>query len=134
MSFPIYGIDLGGTTFNVGTVDEAGTVSHQSERPTRGEDGPDVLIPRLCDGVRGVQQNLRENAAFLDEEVSGSGAVGIGVPGVVRHKDGICVYAPNLPGWTDLPVTHLLSESLGLPTFIINDANAAALAEARFGA
>ncbi|HEX8550806.1 MAG TPA: ROK family protein [Abditibacteriaceae bacterium] len=120
----IFGIDLGGTTFTSGAVDEHGAVSHHAEEPTRGWEGAEKLLPRLAAAVA----QARETRGLKNA------AVGIGVPGVVKHGDGICVYAPNLNGWNGLPVTQQLTQHLGIASFIINDANAAALAEARFGA
>lgn len=122
----VVGIDLGGTTFSAGLVDAQGEVSHHRETPTLGHQGPERLIPRLAHAAR---EALQEAGADLSHAV-----VGIGVPGAVRTSHGVCVYAPNLQGWNNLPVTELLRQDLGCPAFIINDADAAALAEARFGA
>jgi glucokinase len=135
MSFPIYGIDLGGTTFSVGAVAADGTVTQNEEEPTRGWEGSEKLLPRLGQAVRAIQA-AEDIAAGPGAAGTGGarGAVGIGVPGVVRHRDGVCVYAPNINGWNGLHVTEKLSAEVGIPAYIINDANAAALAEARFGA
>ncbi len=118
------GLDLGGTTFNVGALDEKGRVSHAIERETFQHDGPEKLLPRLAHAA----QEVRDAAPY------DCSALGIGVPGPVKHQEGVCVYAPNLEGWKNLPVASPLREKLGLPVFILNDANAATLAEARFGA
>ncbi len=118
------GIDLGGTTCSFGLLDENGALHHEFEIETRQHDGPDVMLPRLAAAAQKVIDATR-----IDVE-----AVGIGVPGPVKHKEGVCVYAPNLSGWKDLPVGPLLSEKIGLPVHVLNDANAAALGEARFGA
>ncbi len=122
--FMFLGIDLGGTTCTFGLVDENGAVSHQLTIESRQFDGPDRMLPRLAEAAKSVSE-----AAGVPVK-----AVGIGVPGPVKHREGICVYAPNLTGWTDLPVAPILSEKIGLPVFLLNDANAAALGEARFGA
>jgi len=58
--------------------------------------------------------------------------VGVGSPGVV-DLDGVVLSAPNL-GWSDVPLQQILGERFGLPVLVINDANAAALAEHSFGA
>ncbi|MEM9176939.1 MAG: ROK family protein [Myxococcota bacterium] len=60
--------------------------------------------------------------------------VGVSVPGPVDPARGVLINPPNLPGWADVPVAAHLRDALGAPTRIENDANAAALAEARFGA
>lgn len=56
--------------------------------------------------------------------------VGVGTPGVV-DDDGVVRQAPNL-GWFDLPLAQRLTERLGIPTHVANDANIAALAECTF--
>ncbi len=118
------GLDLGGTTFSVGALDESGHVAHAIERDTFQHDGPEKLLPRLAQAAQEVREATQDNC----------NALGIGVPGPVKHEEGVCVYAPNLDGWKNLPVAPPLIEKLGLPVFILNDANAATLAEARFGA
>jgi glucokinase len=120
------GIDLGGTTFSAGAVDEKGHITGFNELPTYQHDGPARLLPRLGDAAKDVLKTLGESTSVQ--------ALGIGVPGPVKHKEGICVYAPNLDGWVNLPVAQPLAEHVGVPAFVINDAKAATLAEARFGA
>ncbi len=117
------GIDLGGTTCSLGLLDDAGTIHGACEIETRQHDAPDILLSRLAEAAKSVL-----------ESADSALAVGIGVPGPVKHAAGVCVYAPNLSGWKDLPVGAILSEKIGLPTHVLNDANAAALGEARFGA
>ena len=118
------GIDLGGTTCSLGVLDENGVLSYEHEIETRQHDAPDVMLGRIADAAKSVL------------ELSGAtvASVGIGVPGPVKHREGVCVFAPNLNGWVDLPVGPLLSERIGLPVHVLNDANAAALGEARYGA
>jgi glucokinase len=118
------GIDLGGTTCSFGVLDEKGTLHGRREIETRQADSPDVMLPRIATAARETLESVSAHVS----------AVGIGVPGPVRHKEGVCVYAPNLHGWTMLPVGPLLAEQIGLPVHVLNDANAAALGEARFGA
>jgi len=61
-------------------------------------------------------------------------AVGVSVPGAVDAAQGVVLHPPNLPGWDGAPVRALLGAALGRPIGIENDANAAALAEWRYGA
>lgn len=58
--------------------------------------------------------------------------VGVGVPGIIDSTNGIVTFSNNLK-WKDFPLKKMLEEGLGLPVKITNDANAAALAEAKFG-
>lgn len=60
-------------------------------------------------------------------------AVGLGIPATIDHERGIAVSAVNLP-LRDLAIRDLVSERVGLPVFVDNDANVAALAEHLYGA
>lgn len=117
------GIDLGGTTCSLGLLDENG-LGATSEIATRQHDAPDVLLSRMAQAAKAL---IEENGATVE-------AVGIGVPGPIKHREGVCVIAHNLNGWINLPVGPMLSEKIGLPVHVLNDANAAAFGEARFGA
>lgn len=120
----ILGLDLGGTNFTVGVINDDGKVLDSLEYPTQQNDPPPKLIKRLADAVKELAQRQDDKPA----------ALGIGVPGPVRPESGVCVFAPNLNGWEELPVAELLQDLLSFPVSVINDANAAALGEARFGA
>ena len=60
-------------------------------------------------------------------------AIGLGIPATIDHERGIAISAVNLP-LSDLPIRDLVSERVGLPVFVDNDANVAALAEQLYGA
>ena len=72
--------------------------------------------------------------ARSDLATSDFDAAGFSVPGPIDHERGAILDPPNLPGWKDVPLRARMSEILGLPVRIENDANAAALAEWRYGA
>jgi len=61
------------------------------------------------------------------------GAIGLGIPATIDRARGLAVTAVNLP-IDNLPVRDLVAERTGLPVFLDNDANVAALAEQLFGA
>ena len=58
--------------------------------------------------------------------------MGITLPGMVDDERGVLVFSPNLQ-WHDVPLRNIFSEHSGLPVFVDNDANAAALGEHLFG-
>jgi glucokinase len=60
--------------------------------------------------------------------------IGIGSPGPLDPNAGIIFKAPNLHGWTDIPLEARLEERLGCTVHLGNDANLAALGEWKFGA
>ncbi len=60
--------------------------------------------------------------------------VGVSVPGLVHLEKGVLVFAPNLPNCNNVPLADKLSQLIGKPVYIENEARAMALAEARYGA
>lgn len=121
----VIGIDLGGTTIKAGVVNARGEILHQIKLPTYAEKGPDVVRRQL---LKAVDELFHSHAR---ERIAG---VGIGTPGMVS-LDGESVEAPpNFADWHDYRLKEAIRSSVGLPVEVDNDANAAALGEARFGA
>jgi glucokinase len=114
------GVDLGGTKMLVGAL--AGTdVEWESREASTGQT-EESLVELL---VREVSE--------AHEARPGAAVVGLGIPATIEHDRGIAVSAVNLP-LADLPIRDLVSERVGLPVFVDNDANVAALAEHLYGA
>lgn len=61
-------------------------------------------------------------------------AIGMASPGPLDPKSGIVLATPNIPEWLDFPLTEKLSQHFGVPAYLDNDANLAALGEWKFGA
>jgi glucokinase len=121
----VIGVDLGGTKLLAGAVDPALNVHHRATRSSRGSDQAGVL-----DTVVGAVREVRDALEGASGTVE---AVGIGIPCLIDFERGMAVMAVNLP-IADLPFRDVMAERLGLPVFVDNDANAAMLAEWRFGA
>ena len=117
----VIGIDAGGTKLLGGVVDDGLVVHHRVHRTWRGADRRETL-----DIVTGAVEEIR--AAAPDVE-----AVGFGIPSLVDWERGVSVWSNHLP-IDDAEFRDLMSERLGLPVHVDNDANAAALAEHRHGA
>lgn len=60
--------------------------------------------------------------------------IGVSTPGPLNPEKGVIYQAPNMPGWVNLPVKEILEDEFSRPVFLENDANAACLAEWKFGA
>lgn len=60
-------------------------------------------------------------------------AIGISAGSPLDSRRGIILSPPNLPGWDNVEIVQLLSSALSLPTFLLNDADAGALAESKYG-
>lgn len=117
------GVDIGGTKIAAGVVDRDGQILDKVKYPTPNNDpqGLADAVARAVDELRG-----RRDSGAIE-------AVGVGVAGFVDEDRSTIQIAVNL-GLRDEPLRKRLQESVGLPVVIENDANAAAWAEARFGA
>jgi len=114
------GVDLGGTKMLVRALRGTETL-WESREPSTGL-SEDELVELL----------VREVGAAAAAQ-PGVGAVGLGIPATIDHDSGLAVSAVNLP-LADLPIRDLVSERVGLPVFVDNDGNVAALAEHLYGA
>ncbi|MBQ9428738.1 MAG: ROK family protein [Clostridia bacterium] len=121
------GIDLGGTNIAVGLVKDCETILQKVSAPTLPARGREAI---LCDIVSLCHAVC--DAAGIDlEKVA---RVGIAVPGGVTPARGHVLFTPNIP-FSDFDLAAELSARLdGATVGVVNDANAAALAEARAGA
>jgi len=119
------GIDIGGTKVAGGVVDESGTITHRTRRDTPHRSTSPSVVENTI--VESVEELLRQ--VDPDDVV----AVGIGAAGFVAEDRATVVFAPHL-SWRNEPLREALSQRIELPITVDNDANAAAWAEACFGA
>ena len=115
----VIAVDLGGTKLLAGVVDEDGVVVRRNVRSTETA-SEDKLVAELDGAVE----------EFVGD---GVGAIGVGIPSTIDQRRGLAVSSVNIP-LDDLDLREHLATRFGLPAAIENDANAAALAEHRFGA
>jgi glucokinase len=117
----VIGIDAGGTKLLGGVVDGSLSVRHRVHRFWRGSDRDEVL---------GVMVEAVEEARASAPDAR---AVGFGIPALVDPETGVAEFSTHLP-LEGVPFRELMRERVGLPVFVDNDANLAALAEHRAGA
>ena len=121
------GIDLGGTYIKFGLLDEDHQPSEVFQLPTPSEGGVDAVIEQMIAGARQAMAAAGLSAA----DVVG---VGIGCPGPLSMSKGIVYETPNIPGMKNIPMRDRVSQGLGIPAALENDANAAAYGEYLCGA
>ncbi len=112
------GIDIGGTNIKTGIVDELGQIISEDSVPT-GADRPQEVV--LQDIIASVRNSISKSGV---SPVS----AGMGTPGSIDSNKGIVIRNYNL-GWKDFPIAPAMSEALGIPVTLENDADAAALGE-----
>ena len=125
----IIGVDVGGTKVAAGLVSSCGEISGQARTPMVASDAAAGLaaVISAIDAVRATA-SLKSHSRDL---ISG---VGICAPGPLDPRAGVVVNPPNLPGWRNFPLVAEVSKTYHLPVRLDNDGNAAALAEALWGA
>lgn len=123
MNFTI-GIDIGGTNTAIGIAAENGEIMVRTCIPTTGERTAREYVDRLA----GIVAELSDRHGLKDK-ISG---IGIGAP-AANGESGMIEGATNLPWPSPIPLRALMEEKTGLPVFLTNDANAAALGEMTYG-
>ncbi len=121
----LLGIDIGGTKLMLTVGDGSGEPIAHQRRPMEPSGDPDRDLDRLVADARALWEDRGQGPLQ---------AVGVSAPGPVDAASGMLLHPPNLPGWGEVALGPRLAEALGAPVRVENDANAAALAEWRFGA
>jgi glucokinase len=121
------GVDIGGTKVAAGLVNAAGEILFHTRVPM-------VAHADAAAGFGAVESAI--HAVFAERPESRSALAGIGVcsPGPLDPRTGVVLNPPNLPCWRNFPLAAEVRRVFGLPARVDNDANAAALAEAIWGA
>ena len=116
----VLGVDTGGTKTSLAAVDARGRILFSKEIPSPSTD-EQMMVKALLDLVDwGMLESSRKELDVL--------GIGLGSAGFVFQDEGILVESPNV-SWSMVPLKRLVSENTGLPTFLDNDANVAALGE-----
>jgi glucokinase len=123
MTVDTIGVDVGGTHLRVARVDKRGKIGHDMSVSTPGWP---AVVDSIVAAVNQVVDAARGGTASV-------GAVGVGIAAMV-DLDGVARYAPNIPGLTDEPLQARLTNAVGLPVAVDNDANVAAWGELEHGA
>ena len=120
------GVDLGGTKIATCLMDKGGRIVKKLSVPTQSKEGPDAVISRMRSSV----YELMAKAGVTKNNVV---AIGICSPGPLDTEKGVVISAPNLPGWSEVPLKDLFYREFQLPIAMENDANAATLGEYFYG-
>jgi len=121
----LIGVDLGGTQIRALVVGGQGKTLNRVATLTCAADGLEAVIRRIEDTVR------RAVGDIPWRQIRG---IGVGAPGPVDPWAGLITETPNLPGWQNVPLGDIMARTFGVPVFLGNDANLAALAEHTYGA
>ena len=124
----VVGLDLGGTNVRAAVTDlEGRMLCDPVEEKSMAMSGLDITVRQICKAIiRAI-----ESAGVPKEEICG---VGMGVPGQHKSKEGIVLWSPNFKDWGGVQLLDPIYSQLGIPAWMGNDVNVAALGESWFGA
>lgn len=113
--------DLGGTNLRLSIIDESGNILKRLKT-----EAPHKSVNELIEKINQFKSEvcLHENSIKT---------LAMAIPAALDAENGIVFKAPNLPFLDGLEISRILEDSIGLPCFIENDANAAAIGEHAFG-
>src|SRR5256885_12908153 len=120
----VLGVDIGGTKVAAGLVNAAGEIVSKTRVSMNATGSASQAMD--C-----VHQAIEKAMAASNGTVA---AMGVSSTGPLDPHSGIVLHTPNLPCWIDFPLRREIEQRYGLPVRLDNDANAAGLAEATWGA
>ncbi len=124
---PVLALDIGGTKLAAAVVTAAGEVLAEQMEATKSSSSPAEILDTLF----AMAGEVNRRAALGWPELAG---VGVSFGGPMDFPSGRTVTCHHLEGWQDFPLRQAVGARVGRPVVVDNDANAAALGEATFGA
>jgi glucokinase len=119
-------LDIGGTKILAGLIDQSGELLARRRIETQAERGAEDVTARTATILRELLHEVNAPEEALK-------AIGCSIPGPLDCSSGVVHFSPNL-GWRDVQFVELMHRQLDVPVLIDDDANCAALGEARRGA
>ena len=124
MSEPLYvGVDIGGTKVAAGSVNAGGQILSQVRLPMSSQSSAEAGLEAVLNSI--------DHATRGSSKIAG---IGICSPGPLDPATGIILNPPNLPCWRNFRLAEAVQNAYPVAVKVDNDANAAALAETRWGA
>lgn len=120
----LLGIDIGGTKIGLAVGDGSGALKRKTVLKTDPKRPPDDLLDEALDRLLDLSGQIGEAPR----------ACGLACPGPLSYERGCLLNVPNLPLWQGYAILEHVRRRVGCPVAMMNDANAAVLAEHRFGA
>ncbi len=123
----VLGVDIGGTKIAVGIVDGDGRILTQVRKPMVANSTAEAALQAVTDAIDALAWSEQIQARQIQK-------IGICAPGPLDPRTGVILNPPNLPCWRNFPLAEEIARKFHMEVKLENDANAAALAETRWGA
>lgn len=127
---PVIGVDIGGTKVAVGLVDRDGNILAQTRKPMAATGTAEAAFQAVTAAIDALA--VETSIGKIDKDAICS--IGICAPGPLDPRSGVVINPPNLTAWRNFPLAERMAGIYHVPVKVDNDANAAALAETRWGA
>jgi glucokinase len=121
------GVDVGGTKVAAGLVDSKGAIIQKARVPM-------VATADAATGFAAVRDAVEALLAAAPDARGSVKGIGICSPGPLDPRTGVVLNPPNVPCWRNFPLGAETERAFKVPVRVDNDANAAGLAEAIWGA
>jgi glucokinase len=121
----ILAVDIGGTKVEAGFVAPTGKILATKRTKMIANRSAEEGLAAVCEAI---------DAALKSQRMQKIRAIGVSAPGWVDSRSGMLLRAANLPCWRNFPLQREIEKHYGVPVRVANDAKAAALAEAAWGA
>ena len=119
-------LDIGGTKILGAVFDENDSIIYKTKKKAKAEEGFEETEQSI---IKVIEELVKESGTGAGELAG----IAAGAPGAVNEKDGVILYAPNLP-WKNYNIRSTFETRFGVPFFIGNDANTGILGEWKYGA
>ncbi|HLR91664.1 MAG TPA: ROK family glucokinase [Atopostipes sp.] len=116
----IIGVDIGGTAIKIGFITRHGQMKQKWEIPTNKENHGESIVEDIWESITQTLSKIEDENTVI--------GIGVGAPGFIEQERGFIYEAVNI-GWKNFNLRDELHKLSGLPVFIDNDANLAALGE-----
>ena len=123
----VVGVDLGGTNVRAAVVNKDGKMVGEGRTDSKAMECLSVTIGQIVYAIR----IAISNSGIDMKNIAG---IGMGVPGTHKSEEGIVLWSPNFKDWNGIQLLKPIATELGIPAYMGNDANIAALGEYAFGA
>ena len=122
----VVGVDIGGTKVAAGLVNANGEILTRNKTPMLTSGPPSNGLEAVSKAIRGLFPEPSSHNQIA--------AIGICAPGPLNPNTGVIINPPNLAIWHNYPLADEMRRMFNVPVRVDNDANAAALAESKWGA
>lgn len=120
-------LDVGGTKIYTVIANTKLQIVARQQMVTESAAGPEAVMEQMLLSLRQTMDTIKLKKENLL-------SVGVCIAGFYDWQNRLLIHSPNLSGWNRVPLGNILAQRIGLPVLVENDANAAALGEARLGA